>query len=240
MLYDVLGKNVKLEQKIGEEWFPLLCAKEVGLSHSRDKIEVTHVNSGSNREYVPGMASKTLNLTGVTHINSGNGRIPVSYLLENDGTINEYRLTLTDNNTVPNAWVVTAQGFLESANITGPRGGLSNTSLQIALSGGIEFGSVVTPPGEPVCDIADPLYIDAVAGESTVHHDSLEAPIGFDVIVLMVSRTGDVYSPTTGTPTNMQYRFSQVTGIITFDAGRPFEAGEVVTVLYKVITSSVL
>jgi hypothetical protein len=237
MQYDVLGKNVKLEQKIGEDWFPLLCAKEVGLSYNQDKIETTNVNSGRNREYVPGMSNASLSITGVTHINSGNGRIPVGFVIENAASINTYRLTLTDNNTSPNQMVVTAQGFLETANITGPRGGLSNSSLSIALTGGLEFSESVEPPGEPVCDIADTLYIDAVAGANTVHSEDLEAPIGFNVVVLLVSRSGDVYTSTTGTPTNMQYSFNQATGIITFDAGRPFEAGEVVTVLYKVVTS---
>lgn len=240
MLYDVLGNNVKLEQKIADVYFPLLCAKEAGLAYEQDEIETTHVNSGSDRQYVPGMKNAMLNVTGVTHINSGNGRIPVSYAIENISNINTYRLTLTDNNTPANTWIVTAQGFLKSAGITGPRGGLSNSSLSIRLSGPLEFSTETAAPGVVVCDIANPLYIDAGPGGNTVHNAALENAITYDVVVLMVSRTGDVYTETNGTPTNMQYLFNPVTGIITFDVARPFEAGEVVTVLYKTVPSSSL
>lgn len=238
--YDVLGNNVLIEMNIDGTYFPVFCAKDAGITTAQDEIETTHINSGAFREYVPGMNNSILNLTGVTHINSGNGRVPITYLMQPEvlRSIQTYRLTLTDNSA--NVITMTMDAFVTNASITGPRGGLSNSNLSLRVTGGIIFGSDVPTPSDPVCEIQDTLYLDTVVGTNTVQDDLLKDGVAYAAEILLVSRTGDVYAPVTGTPdgTALEYKFTSSTGTLAFGTGRPFEAGEVITVMYKTTTGS--
>ena len=52
------------------------------LSVSQDEIEVTSINSGSSREYLPGTANGMLTVGGLSPIDNTEGKISIFYLLQ--------------------------------------------------------------------------------------------------------------------------------------------------------------
>ena len=53
----IKGSGMVAELLVSGDYVPIFCAKDCTLSVSQDEIEVTSINSGSSREYLPGMAN---------------------------------------------------------------------------------------------------------------------------------------------------------------------------------------
>lgn len=233
---DVLGRSVFVDMKIDGFWFPIMCAKVNQFDLEQDEIETTHVNSGPNREYVPGMANATVGVTGITRVNNGDGKVNIIYLLQQSvrRQIHTMRMRLEDQVTpTSNVSVISFNAFVRSTNITSDRTLLSNASVTFRVTGGLTFDTIVPAPAEPICEVQSPLYIDAVAGESSVSDSLLEVA---GVSILEVQRTGVGHKPTSGTPGNLEYKFTGGTGngTVDFDPNNTFLSGEVIYVLYKI------
>jgi len=62
----VLGKNQIVEIKYLGNWFPVFCCKSMDFTQNQEPVEVTSVNSVSGREYMAGLTTASLNVSGVT------------------------------------------------------------------------------------------------------------------------------------------------------------------------------
>lgn len=231
---DVLGKNILVELNIDNVYYPIFCAKTADFTIEQDEIETTNVNSGSSREYVPGMSNALLNMTGITRVNNGDGRVNIAYLMQKSvqRQIWTIRTTLTDNS--GNIATQTFQAFIKSTNWNKDVTTVSNSSITWRVTGDVDLGDTIDAPTEPVCEVQTPLYLSTTPGATSVHSDLLNPEPGFTVVVLIVARSNTVYTETTGTPSGTQFKFNSAAGNIEFDTSIPFNDGEIVYVLYEI------
>lgn len=236
--YDVLGKGVVVEQKIGDYWFPVFCATVNTFDLEQEVIETTNVNSGPNREFVPGMATATVSVSGITRVNNLDSRANIIYLVQQSvrRQIHSLRMVIVNQvSPTPEVAVISFNALIKTTNITSEKSLLSNCSVTYTVTGGISFDTLVPPPPEPVCEVQDPLYIDAVEGQTSVSHALLQQD---GVVILEVQRSGIGHAEiTVGTPVNNQFTFTGGSGFgtIQFPTAIPFNPGEVVYVLYKIV-----
>lgn len=228
----VHGRNVIVEMLISSVYYPVFCAKTAEFSIEQDEIETTHINSGPNRAFVPGMANAMLNVAGVTTLNNTNGRVSILYLMQQSirREIHTMRVVLTDQDA--NAIQVTFSAFIRNTSFTKDVISFSQSNLSMRVTGVIDFSELIGPPEAPECEVQDPLYIDVVEGAVFVHSDLLEQD---GVVILAVSREGVGHEEVFGTPDGLQFRPDLPNGDIYFDPDIPFNSGEVIYILYKIL-----
>lgn len=227
----VKGRNVIVSMQVDGDWFPIFCAKSSVYDYPQESIEVTHVNSGASREYVPGMNSGTLNCTGITSLNNDGSRISINYLLQQAIRRMVWPLRIVQTDDDGNIFVTFLSGFVINTNISREVAAYSQSSVTFQITGIPTFSEIIPSPVEPVCEIADPLYLILAEGEMSIQDDLL---IGTGYTILWVTREGLGYDQVGGSPGNRQFRYNQGTGVIDFqDAGNP--GGESISIGYKLI-----
>ncbi len=225
----VRGRDVIVSLKISGTFYPVFCAKSATLTSNQDEIEVTHINSGADREYVPGMGNATLDVSGITTIDNSNSRVSLPYLLQaaQRRQLFDMRMLLTDEDGNPLAITFTA--FSTTRSLTKEMVSYSQSSISFRITGSIATSTVIPDPEIPPCDAEDPLYLTLAEGDTEVSDVLLEQD---GVVILGVSREGTVYTQTAGSPGNLQFRFTALTGAVDFqNAGNP--GGENIWILYK-------
>lgn len=223
----VQGKNVIIELLISATYYPFFCGKTMDFSPKQELIEVTSVNSGVDREYEAGMRSASLNITGVTILDNTENRISFTYLMGVMGSLLTMRIRLIDDDATGIQINFTA--LITSLGLSRSFGSYSQSSVDMTITGGITVTPVQPPPG--VICFEPPLYIDVVAGATSVTDPLLDND---DAVILEVARSGLQHNEVSGTPGNQEFHFNPITGIIDFDPTNPFNAGEVIYVLYKI------
>jgi hypothetical protein len=221
----IRGKNIVCSMLVDSTYYPIFCAKTAEFNINQDEIETTSVNSGSSREYVPGMMNATLSMTGVTTLDNTNSRISVLYLMQQSirRQVRDLIITLTDDDA--NDIVISFQAIIVATGFTRDVASYSQCSVNFRVTGDIGFDSIIVPP-TPETVYSD--YYGITAGISTLTVTDL---IGVEI--LMVARSGSVHEEITGTPTGRQFAFNGTTGTLTFDASIPFNTGEDVYVEWK-------
>lgn len=238
---DIPSKKVVLEVLIDGTYFPVFCAQSGSHDLEQEEIEVTSVNSGSDKEFVPGMASSSVRFAGLTRVDNSDGKVSILYLMQQSvrRQIRTWRMTLMDDVTPVNGTAtLTFQGFIRATNYDKNDGNLSKCFVDIRITGAITHGSVIVPPVDPECEIAAPLYLTMAEGETSVSDPLLEQTIDRDVEILLVSRSGTGLDEVFGTPAagTREFFYDSGAGEIQVDATNPANpGGEVIYVLYKVI-----
>lgn len=230
----VQGRNVIAQIQVSGDFFPIFCAKSAVLNSVQEEVETTNVNSGPDREYVPGMRSHTMDVSGITQTDNSNSRVGILFLMQaaQRRQIFSMRWLLTDDDGNNVAILFTA--FSTTLSIGRDIGTFSQSSAAFRISGAIAISEVIPDPVDPPCEAEDPLYLTGLETEASVSDPLLEAD---DVVILGVSRSGLVHAETTGTPGNLEFKFTggSGNGTIAFDPTNPFNTGgEQVWVLYKI------
>lgn len=230
---DVLG-----QMEIDSVWYDIFCAKDLVLRYDGEEIETTTVNSTRSREYVPGMNSWLLSISGVTESDNSEGRVSLLYLLQEAmrTEIHSMRVFMTDRNGTTKA--VTFSGFLRSGEFTGNAFGMSNCDAEFRITGSPSLGTPVDPPAPPDCELEDTIYLRESDGGITagqyIANSALLQQTGVEIIAVI--RSGPMYDYTTGTPSGMQFTHDLPNGDIIFDSNITFNSGEWVAILYKIVT----
>jgi hypothetical protein len=238
MANKILGKNFFFEMLISSVWYPVFCGKTAEKVTEQDEIEVTHVNSGSSREYVPGMSNFIVNATGVTTLDNTSGKISPFYLdqLAIRREINTFRLRPIDESS--NTLTITFSAFVRSINISRDVTQWSQCSVSLRVTGEITYSTTIPDPAIPTCEQAPTLYKDLPDGSLFITDPLLIPGVGETITILHVSRSGSTYYETTGTPGNNEFVYTSATGRITFqNVGNPADPDlEPVSVEYKIET----
>lgn len=227
----VKSRNTIVSMQVDGDWFPIFCAKSAIYNYPQEPIEVTNVNSGASREYVPGMNSGTLNCTGITSLNNDGGKISINYLLQQAirRTIWPLRMLETDDD--GNILITFLRGFVIDTNKSRDVASYSQSSVTFQLTGTPTFSEVIPSPVEPVCEIADPIYEVLAEGQAVIHSDLL---VGSGITILWVTREGLGFDETSGSPGNRTFNYNSATGNISFQIeGAP--GGELISIGYKVV-----
>lgn len=228
MAPDVLGKDILIEAIIDSVPYPVFCCKTAELATETDEIETTNVNSGSSRDYAPGLSNRILTMTGITRVNNTDGRVNIIYLMQQQEAQSIFTLRATLTNQNSEVAQLTFDAFLKSTNWSKDVSTTSNSSAVWRITGGITYATSVDPPTEPVCEVQDPLYLTLAEGETAVSDALLNDP---EVTILGVARETQVYSETSGTPGNLQFKHNGA-NVEFYIPGNP--GGETVWVLYKI------
>lgn len=227
MANTVKGRNTIVSMLVDSVYYPVFCAKTAEFTLEQDEIEVTSIDSPSSREYLPGMSNATCAVTGITTLDNTNGRVSITYLMQQSvrRQLHTFKMTITDDDS--NSLEVVFTAMIKTTNINRDTVGYSQSSLQLRVSGVVEWTEVIDPP---VPEEVYSVYISATAGQYEVTHADLGG-----ATVLEVWREGINYTETTGTPSGRQFKYTDLTssGKITFDSAITFNTGEIVYVLYK-------
>lgn len=230
----VLGKNMKFWMKVGGVDYPIFCGKTAFHDLSQDKIEVTHVNSGAHRNYVPGMSDSQINVVGVHLINNDELKVSANYLMELAirRAINTYVITQTDQDGT--IFSTTVEAFLTNVNISRDVTAWAQSSVTLQPTGEPTFSTVIPPPGVPTCEEQDPIFATLADGSAVYTNALLIQGVGETLTILGVSRSGSTYYETSGTPGNLEFQYDPVAGTITFFlAGNPAPL-EPLSINYKI------
>lgn len=218
----VKGKNIVVSMKIGVVYYPYFCAKTAEIVLEQDLVEVTSVNSGSDREYEPGMSSQDLVCTGIHILDNTGSKISANYLRTNiRRNTQTLRITQTDDD--GNIYIDDFLAVIKRVSISRETAGYAQSSVELKIKGAVTSTTVVPPNPEGIGVI----YKSTTPGANTVSDAILSGKT-----ILEVDREGieqDDVSP--GTPVGRQFSFAGTT--ITFDAAIPFNPGETIYILYQ-------
>lgn len=221
MANQVLGKNLLTQLFISGVWYPFFCGKTAQLVTNQDEIEVTHVNSGADREYVPGMSNYTISFDGVTVLDNSEGRICWEYISQagTRRTIHSMRTLLTDQDGQQRA--ITYSAFLTSSTLDRDVTQWSQSAVAMRITGGLAYENPVTPPTPPACEIEDTIYTVLAEAATSVTSALLIPAVGETITILQVTRSGFTHYETVATPGNLQYQYDSGTGTISFNPLNP-------------------
>lgn len=227
----IQGKDAVLEIFVTDGYYPILCAIDFTLATEPEFITKTGPTSGLFREFQKRIEGWSVQLNGLTKVENGT-TISWFYLIQTAvrRAVQQIRITFTDSE--GDTMVFTGSVLIGAQTITGPVSGFSQAAVEFKGTGGYELDTVIDPPAEQECEVEDTLYLTLAEGATSVT-DALLTATG--VVILGVSRSGQVHSETTGTPFSLEFVFTTGTGTISFDPTNPGNAGgEPVTVEYKI------
>lgn len=216
--------------KVAGTYYAIFCAKTAEIVTNQDEIEVTNINSGANREYIPGMSDHTLSCSGITTLDNSGGQISLNYLNQQAQrrAIQELRVSMTDDDA--GTLQISFNGFLTSATLSKQTGAYSQSSVTFRITGPLTYSETITPPTPGDCEVLERLELVLAEGDTSVQDAAL-----VDVVVLMVAREGMSLTPVTGTPGNRNYRHDPDTGEVFLDVSNPgVPGGEAIDILYKI------
>lgn len=232
----VLGKNVIFAMLVDGNYYPLFCGKTAELVLDQDEIEVTHVNSGAARDFVPGMSGSIFNVAGVTLINNDEHKVSLLYLsqLAIRRSINTYRVLLTDQDGTLASIIFSA--FIRNTTLSRDVLQWSQSVASFRITGDWAFSSVIPSPTIPTCEEEDPIFTTLAEGSTEITSVLLQQGGGETITILHVSRSGTTYYQTSGTPGNLEFQYDNVGGKIKFQwGGNPAAPNlEPVSVNYKI------
>lgn len=209
--------------------YPIFCAKSGELVLDQDEIEVTHINSGSFKDFLPGLNSGTFTATGITSLDNTSGQVSIGYLMQQAirRQVHQLETMMTDDN--GNVLIFGYNAFITNTTLSKQTGTYSQSSASFRITGGMTFSSVIPPPVVVTCEVQTPLYLTLADGDTTVSDPLL---IGANVEILLLAREGTEYTEVVSSPGNRQFSFDNTTGVITFQsAGNP--GGEGIDILYQ-------
>lgn len=226
----VKGNNVIIEVLVSGVYYPIFCGKTMEFSQNQDVVEITSINSVSSREYQAGMATASLNIGGVTVLDNTGGNISITYFMQESirRQAQTMRISMTDDD--GGSLQIAFSAIITNNTLSRARGTYSQSSMGLIVSGEPTFSAVIPNPGVDCPE--DPLYLSTVVDDTSVS-DALLTQAG--VVILEVDREGTQHDEVVGTPGNRQFSFTAGTGTIDFDPTNPFNDGEVIYVLYKIV-----
>jgi hypothetical protein len=229
----VLGKDMICSIKIGENYFPVFCAKSCSFDFSNEIILRTGVNDGLFPKRRVRRSDWRGSASGVVVTNNTTDRYSPFYLLQEGirRSVNtwQFEFTNADSETV----TLEGEALIEGIPLSGDTGGFAQTSVNIVGSGGFLIdASVASDP--PTDENVDSDFWECVAGETSISGLSYNNKSLVGKTILAVARTGAAHDPiTTGSPVNLQAKFLTGSGSISFDANIPFNDGETVWAMWK-------
>lgn len=230
----VRSNNVIIELLVSGAYYPVFCGKTMEYTQNQETVEVTSINSGSAREYVSGMTTASLSIAGITIIDNTGNRIAITYLMQESirRTAQTLRIRMIADNAT--AIQIAFLALITSNTLSRAVGTYSQSSTSMIITGEPVISAIIPPPG--LACVEDPLYLATTPGQTKVHSVLLEQ-VGVEI--LAVEREGLGQVQVSGTPGSGTREFLFVGGAgngdIFFDPGNPFNTGEIVYVLYKIV-----
>lgn len=225
---------------ISGDWYPIFCATSGEFALTVDEIETTSVNSGSAREYLPGMTNGTLTWSGVSTIDNTEGKISILYLMQQalGRNVQSWRVYFeADDGTTQEA---TFDGFIRNASILRETTSYNNSNIVVRITGGVTLDNIILPPGADLDYFSD--YWQTVDGQNYVSGASTGEWNGGTTYTLLSTDTilavdveGIGYNIVTGTPGagNREVKFQTSPVRLIFPSDLVFDGSQRVYVMWK-------
>lgn len=226
----VKGKNLVTSILIDGVYYPIFCAKTGELVMDQDEIEVTYINSGIFKDFIPGLNSGSFTATGITSLDNTGGQLSITYIMQEAirRVIHTLRTTMVDDD--GGTLQINYQGFVTNTTLSKQTGAYSQSSVTFRITGGITFSETITPPAEQICEIQETLNLTLAEDALTVGDALL---INADAMILAAFREGTEYYQVASSPGNRQFTYDNTTGLLTFQSpGNP--GGEGVEVVWQI------
>ena len=228
---EVFGRGVTVQAKVEGEYITIGCASNCSFQFENEIIGKTDVNAGLFRKKRVRISDCRGSIDGVITTESTPTRLTIFYFLQEAVRRAENDMLFIFEDV--NGGVKTIQGLflVQSTDLSADIQAFAEFSLQLEGTGGITISDVAPPP-DLVCETIFSDWWTTTPGASgitgTGHYGRSFA--GHDVIE--VDREGlehDIVD--TGTPGNRQAKYTGGS-TITFDPTNPFNAGEIIFVIW--------
>jgi len=239
----ILGKNQIVELKISGTYYPIFCCKSMDFTQDQELIEVTSINSAVSREYVAGMTTAKLNVSGVSIIDNTQGQISLLYLIPEAQrrTAQDMRIRLIADDAT--AKQIAFKALITQNSLSRTFGSYSQSAVSLTVTGGITIGPV-DPPGPITVQVyadywvtvAGQNYIDGTSSGTSPSSVAFGGPftLSADDTLLAVFVEGTEFEIiTSGGPGNRECKFNTSTFVITFAADMIFDGNQKVYVNFK-------
>lgn len=222
------GNNVVIFIRNGGVFYPALCGIQVTLEATTEEILTTTRTSGIYRTRTGRIIDWRVNFSGLTKIDNSDGEIGFFWMLERIGTVQYIRIRYRDE--AGNERNVEGNVLLKDQRITSTVGGFAIPDLTFPGSG--KFTVDPLPGGDTNVEERR-LYLATAEGSYTVSHNDLGSLAGEESILLVGREEGN-FEVVNGSPAGRQVRYEDHTtyGTLIFDPTLPFNAGEIVYVLF--------
>lgn len=221
----IYGTDVVFSLKVGDIWYPVLCATNCSYECVPEFIEKTGPNSGGVRQWARRIEEHHSSVSGLSFVENGD-QLSFFYILQLAVRREEQEVRMDFIDGYGNERTLSGVALIGRQGITGPVNEFSPAEIEIRWNQEPDFDAVDDPVGGEVVDYE---FFELEEGEVSFSDALLVGKT-----VLGVARSGDVYNETTGTPAagSMEYKFTSGTGTIAFDATNP-SLGEMIWVLFK-------
>jgi hypothetical protein len=225
---------------IDSTFYPVFCGTSLRFSNTQDEIETTSIASGSDREFIPGMSSYILEISGVTTLDNSDSRIAITYLMQQAQRrqLQSWKIVLTDDD--GDIINYTFQGFIRDTDFDKSIPGYSKSNVVVRVSGAVTIDAVAPPPSGDYEVYADYWSAvggnDYISGASTGNTDGTAYTLTATDIILAVTVENQHMYEVTGAPTdgNPEYQFVTSPGVkVQFPSSLVFGGGEKVFVMFK-------
>lgn len=220
------GKNALMSIWLDDTWYPVLCAYEVAFRFWHEEVLTTTRTSGKYRRRISRLMDWNFTISGLTKIDDSDGQKGFFYLSQASvrGTAVQMRIRYTDDD--GNMQDVHGNVLVMEGMISSLVGGFSNASFTLPGDGEPVIG---TSSGGTPQNLYHK-YLETTEGAFEVSH----ADLGGITSIYLVEREDGGYVVVTGTPVGRQVKYTDLgtSGKLTFDSSLPFNAGEIVHIIY--------
>lgn len=236
----VQSKNILVYLKIDATYYNIFCGQGMTWRYSQEVLETTSVNSGSSREYIAGMGTATLNVSGVHVLDNTESRISWNYLqtLAIRRAVNEWKILQTDDD--GDFVIYEFSGVISDGGFSKSIPGYSKSDVNIQVTGDVTQTSVAPPPSGDYDYFSDSWATvngqNYISGASTGEYNlgTTYTLAATDIILDVVVEQMPFYS-VTGTPTDgePEFEFSTSPVRINFPSSMVFDGSQKVFVMWK-------
>lgn len=218
------GKQGVLSVLIDGVYRPVFCAMSCYFRYDQEEVLKTSVNSGKFRERTTRLLDWEFGLNGLTKIDNTDGQASFFWLIQESvrGSVQNVRLRFVDDDA--NEQTISGNVIVKAGQIDSAVGGFSSATQTFPGTGPFSIGAV---GGAAPTDLFKK-YLSTTEGANVVTDNDLAGLVE----IFLVLREDGSYDPTTGTPVDRQYKYTDniSNGSIAFASSLPFNAGEIVYV----------
>jgi hypothetical protein len=227
----VTGRNVNIRAKVEGDYITIGCSSSCSFEFENEIIGKTDVNAGLFRKKRVRISDCRGSVSGIMITESEATRLSIFHFMQEAIRRSEVDLQFVFEDTSGNVKIIQGLFIIATIGLSSDIQAFGEFDLQFEGTGGIVISSI-DPPPDVVCETIFSDWWTTTPGESgisgTGHAGRSFA--GHDVIE--VDREGLEHDiVTTGTPGNRQAKYTGGS-TITFDPANPFNAGEIIFVIW--------
>jgi len=230
----IKGKDAFLWVFKDGSWVVTVCAKTTSLEFDVEDIETTTVDSGTDRDYIPGYSDGTVGFEGLNTIDETT-KYQFHEFISNRRVIHRCKMVLTDS-----AGRIVQYEFLakvQRISLTNDAKTFSSNSLTLKLCGAVTETLVVTPSsssGGSAGRIVEDHWTTTPGATSLTGASVKYGYEPNDIYELLdVERDGvGAFIITSGTPANNECKLDVSGNKVDFNTNTPFNPGEKVKMIF--------